>query len=78
MAAVVTEPDSNQVEEVPTPPTDPQVEPIEVAEPLAKPPSSFTPATWGRLYGQEFGSYSEYQIHPVRSTGMPRGIGAGG
>ncbi|KAM9415485.1 uncharacterized protein ACWYII_024323 isoform 2-T2 [Salvelinus alpinus] len=33
VAVVVTEPDSDQVEEVSTPPTDPQVEPIEAAEP---------------------------------------------
>ncbi|XP_010872042.1 uncharacterized protein LOC105012717 isoform X1 [Esox lucius] len=33
VAVVVTEPDSDQVEEIPTPPTEPQVEPIEVAEP---------------------------------------------
>ncbi|KAJ8000260.1 hypothetical protein DPEC_G00202990 [Dallia pectoralis] len=33
VAVVVTEPDSDLVEEIPTPPTDPQVEPIEVAEP---------------------------------------------
>ncbi|KAL0962236.1 hypothetical protein UPYG_G00337480 [Umbra pygmaea] len=33
VAVVVTEPDSDQVEEIPTPPTDPQVEPIEAAEP---------------------------------------------
>ncbi|XP_014264632.1 uncharacterized protein si:dkey-81h8.1 isoform X3 [Maylandia zebra] len=33
VAVVVTEPDSEQVEDISTPPTEPQVEPIETAEP---------------------------------------------
>lgn len=36
VAVVVTEPDSEQVEDISTPPTEPQVEPIETAEPWAQ------------------------------------------